>query len=287
MKLNKKFVYAKYIFGESKRHKDFRGQASQGIAINLLHDAAEIAMIAVAEDLSIKDRHNGLMDLIKKVEDKESNKIGHSRFLGILNSLRNNFKHGGILPSREQLWEVITLGVPFFEEVSDNYYGLEFSKVSLTSLIENEEIREHIKNAEGEFEKGSYANAVIECSIAKAKLNLNDDIGLKIEHIFPMSSNWKHFISPPSSMDFDLADLIKDSTRSFQEIYRHLYLFYLGVDFKEYNQFLSLLAGVVMSPYTKDYQIQLNPLWESRINKETSRFFIDFFAEFVLKIQEG
>ena len=286
MKLNKKFVYAKYIFAEAKRHKGFRGPASQGIAINLLHDAAEIAMIAIAEDLDIKDRHNGLIDLIKKVDSNESKKIGHSKFLSILNALRNNFKHNAVLPSKEQLIEVVTLGLLFFEDISVTYYDARFSNISLVSLIENNEIREHINKAEEFYGNARYEDAVLECTLAKGKLNLSEDVGTKVEHLFPMARRWKNLKST-SSLEGHLAALIEDTSRSFREIYKQFYLFHLGVDFKEYEQFLSLLPGLTMSPYTKAHQFQIGPGWKSKINEETSRFLIDFFTEFVLKIQEG
>lgn len=284
--INKKFVFARYLYLEAKRHINNRGTISQGVAINLLHDSIEVAMIAIAEKYAVADMHRGLTDLIQKIEKKASVKIGHGNCIKLLDSLRHNFKHRAVLPSRDQNLEVFGKALDALEDIGKRIFEIEFSSVSLISLISNEEIRKHLNKAEEYYNKEKYEEAVIECAVAKRKIELREDVGTKVEHLFPYARGWKHMKST-SSLEPHLGALYDSSKSSFLEIYRQFYLIYLGIDFKEYYKFLSLLPAITMSIYNESYQVQKNPHWSRIINKESSRFFIDFFTDFTLKIQES
>jgi hypothetical protein len=112
--------------------------------ILLLHNAVEAALGAVADHLNAELTGNCYLlhyyDLIEKADTKNRT-VPYRTQMRSLNTVRNNAKHQRILPDPKSNAHLPSTVHALIEEVCQTYLGLDFSSVSLKSLIRNEKIR--------------------------------------------------------------------------------------------------------------------------------------------------
>jgi hypothetical protein len=143
----------------------------------LLHDAAESALGAVADHLhAIKDPRKdvfllGYCDLIEKadpqnVAGKTLRHVPYQQQLRVLNTLRNNAKHSGILPDQKSNAHFPSTISALVIEICQSYLGLALDEIRLTSLIRDDTIRGYLEEAETHFSAKDYENALISLSYA-------------------------------------------------------------------------------------------------------------------------
>lgn len=150
--------------------------------IILLHDAAESALAAVADHLhAIRDPHKNVYllqycDLIQKADPQNkttlARRVPYQQQLKILNTLRNDAKHAGVLPDQHSNAHFPTTIAALIADVSQTYLGLSFADIRLTSLIRDETVRNYIEEAEEHKNAGNYEAALI--SLGYAMFNIVD-----------------------------------------------------------------------------------------------------------------
>lgn len=137
--------------------------------ILLLHDAVEAALGAVADYLNARLTGNlyllSYYDLIEKA-DTQKRTVPYRTQMRNLNTIRNNAKHQGILPDPKSNAHFPLIVHALIEGVCQIYLGLDFSSVSLKSLIRNEKILGYIDQAEKEIEKGKIEEGFISLAYA-------------------------------------------------------------------------------------------------------------------------
>jgi hypothetical protein len=144
-------------------------QTSFTMGILLLHDAVEATLGAVADNLNAKLAGNHyLLDYYELIENRDTQKrsVPYKTQMRNLNTIRNNAKHQGILPDPKSNAHFPTTVYALIEEVCQTYLGLDFSSVSLKSLIRNEEILGYIDQAEKQIEEGKIEEGLISLAYA-------------------------------------------------------------------------------------------------------------------------
>lgn len=137
--------------------------------ILLLHDAAEAALGAVADHLNAKLTGNHyLLDYYNLIEkaDSQSRAVPYRTQMRNLNTLRNNAKHQGILPDPKSNAHFPSTIYALIDEICQTYLGLDFSSVSLKSLIRRKKVLGYINQAEKEIEDGKIEEGLISLAYA-------------------------------------------------------------------------------------------------------------------------
>jgi len=137
--------------------------------ILLLHDAAEAALGAVADHLHAKLRGDIYLlkyfDIIERADPKKRIVLYKSQMRN-LNTLRNNAKHEGLLPSPKSNIHFPATVSSFIEELCKNYFGLNFSTINLLSLIRDDNIKKWIGRAQDAIKNGKFEEALISLAYA-------------------------------------------------------------------------------------------------------------------------
>lgn len=149
-------------------------------AVNLLHDAAEAFLIAVADYVGAAVDQNTKFDkYFVQIDGKLAPKeLPFKNKLLRLNRIRVDSKHYGIQPARDECERLaITVG-EFFDEVSTSVLGASFSTVSAIDLLKDGETKEVLLEAKKTLEAGALEECAINCRKA---------LFLEIEHHYDVS----------------------------------------------------------------------------------------------------
>lgn len=121
------------------------------IGISMLHDSVENLFWAIEtfKKVGIKDKHtfpDKYSLILSKLKSKKF--CFDSASINELNTIRNAYKHQGILPNTKfakPLTEKIILD---FGETIKNTFNINFDNISLSQLLDKEELRKAIQNVE-------------------------------------------------------------------------------------------------------------------------------------------
>ncbi len=134
------------------------------------HDAAELAMSAIAEHRKCRPRSDRatLMDYIGEIKKQDSSgaHVPGRDFFSRLNSTRNSLKHRGILPNQDQ-WRRV--GKNVYGHISNcckQYLNITFDDLDESELIINHKIKSYYHKAQEYYSKGEYKSVLEE--LAKA-----------------------------------------------------------------------------------------------------------------------
>ncbi len=189
-----------------------------------------------------------------------------------LNTLRNNAKHHGILPDSKSNVHLSTTVYALLEEVCQTYLGLDFSSVSLKSLIINKTILGYIDQAENEIEEGKIQDGLI--SLAYVMFHICEASTIPWPFLYPHTQREKE-----TSLQFIQPYKIEHTVE----------LIAYGVDPFLYHRFKNLTpmmarhkdTGELYYWWDKHYGHPAN--WTAR----NARFCLNFCIETALKFQRG
>ena len=131
-----------------------------GFSILSFHDCAEMFLLLVAENKGMKGE-NVFMDYWNKIPEltlKES--------MRILKERRVNIKHKGLFPSKSDVEISRITMADFLSQNTKIQFGLDFSSVSVSSLISYNEVKTYIDAAEEYLVKNDLYNCMVNAKIA-------------------------------------------------------------------------------------------------------------------------
>lgn len=241
--------------------------------ILLLHDAVEAALGAVADHLNARLTGNHYLldyyDLIKKA-DIQNRTAPYRTQMRNLNTIRNNAKHQGILPDPKSNAYFPTTVHALIEEVCQTYLGLDFSSVSLKSLIRNKKVLGYINQAEKEIEDGKIEEGLI--SLAYAMYHICESSTIPWPFFYPYTQNEKE-----TPFQFTQSYKIEHTV----ELIEH------GVDPYLYHRFKNLTPRIARHKDTGELFYWWDKFYGHPANwtVRNARFRLNFCIETALKFQ--
>lgn len=170
-------IKAKHFLEHSKMHAQIGNSFDSMIAIHSLDNSIEYLLRILIKHLEIEEKTGKtintpeLMGLFSEVDKflKDNTQLS-GKTVGLpfaneirqLRVLRNNVQHGLILPINE-LRTFIDYGECFFKKILNKIFGLAPQEIAYSTLVENEEIREHLVAAETKIAEGQFLPAVVAC----------------------------------------------------------------------------------------------------------------------------
>jgi len=137
------------------------------------HDACELYVLASLQILQISSKEQEtlpkLLDKLIEFQTNQTNKLSRVADIRKLNRDRNGIKHHGARPNFDEI-QIYSSAVSEFVLSLGNLCEINFEAISLVDLIENEDVRKRLANAEKAMNEGEYLQALIE--IAKTIFEL-------------------------------------------------------------------------------------------------------------------
>lgn len=137
---------------------------SLSIGVNLLQDAVEVFLVAIAAHVQADVRDKTPFDqYFDAIKNKTSSELPFRARLNDLNKLRVNSKHYGLAPAKAEVTDLPIIVKAFFEEVSSSLLECHFASISLIDLMKDGEVKDLLKQATESFENGKYEECLVAC----------------------------------------------------------------------------------------------------------------------------
>lgn len=225
--MERNLIQARYLFEKARLVWEPYRELTNGLAVGLLQDSAELTVWAIAKKYGVGQPKDFFVDLIKKL-DGAGHRISAALHIDEVNRARVNYKHAGLLPSTSDVPKLIE-GTHFFlrENVRD-HFGLDFDAISLADDVRDDEIRCCLKEAERFRDTGDLEEALVQASLAMQHtvvqaLTLNAHFGSLPE----LGNAYSLF---PEEAQSDARILLHDFERYFQSLSVCIAMLSLKVD---------------------------------------------------------
>jgi len=183
--LIKRLAFIKYFF-QFAREQSKLPSPQNYISILMFHDSAELFLHLSAEILGLNLTNISFMEYFtrinKELDDKE---LTQRTSMDKLNRTRVSLKHKGLYPNPIDIEYFRVNTQNFFEENCQTIFGIEFDKISLLDLIQDEEVRKELENAQNEFRNGQYKESLEIIAIAFHILLENYEENKKVHNMSP------------------------------------------------------------------------------------------------------
>lgn len=273
--IRKRLLYAKYLVSRARTAQNERSDLGVAISLLLMHDAAEMLMLAAVDHLQIAmPKKWDFMDFwaeIKKSHAEPPQRIAMEQ----MNKMRVALKHNGTLPHSQTVRDFLPRLDVFFEEITKNYFdGVNFTELSLADLIDNESVRSMLHQAEQAFASGDKQEAFV-----KLKLGF-DTLMRQLPREVPLIKE------PPSTgqLPHGVRPLVAPYHQLLSQVVHTINLLSLGIDPIKSRFFGSIMPAVSWS-YSGVPQVQLRHTYDD-ISKDVFETCFDYVVEVSLKINE-
>lgn len=161
---------SKKLFLEASKYVDMHTSVDAGIAISMFQDAVELLvwLCLKEKDISVKEK-SLFTENLGKLEDANL-KVPYKAKLLELNTSRVNFKHYGNIPALEEAAKKRVYVESFLRDAMMQWFEVDFDKISLVDLVQDETIREILRLAEKSIVDGQNDEALKYLAQAKSVL---------------------------------------------------------------------------------------------------------------------
>jgi len=264
-----------------EQSKQFETIAS--FSILSLHDSIEMFLKLLAEHKNIKSESFSFLDYwtnIPTLTLKES--------MRNLNARRVNIKHKGLLPSKADIEISRVNTTDFFEQNTITQFGIEWNDISLLTLIQYDNVRQHLEKAQQSLDENKIEDCIELSAIAFDELiytyedSKSSYFGNSPFYFGKNLSFLNSFfmgISDDRKMS-EFVDKVKDSLDGIQKAVKILSF---GIDYKKFAKF-KMLTPIVHRMVGGKHVAQI---WgRKKWTKENCQYCIDFVLDSSLKLQE-
>ncbi len=218
----------------------YESEPTNGLCLLPFHDSIEMFMKICADVKSVKiDRSTMFMDYFSKLPDLQC-----SSQMQNLNNKRVALKHHGEIPSSLDIEIARANTSEFFELNTPLFFNVEFSEVSMTSLIKYPSVVDWLYKANETHQKGDYSESICLSHVAFEDLLISheEDKSFFYESPFSTVKECKYFFRD-TKIDRQLDENINKIKKDLLNIDNALTIIGLGIDYKQYTKFK------LLSPY--------------------------------------
>jgi hypothetical protein len=148
----RKIIFAKYLLERAAGLQREANDASVSVSLLLMHDAAELLMLAIVDHLQVTvQKRREFMDFWTEIKPPTHPSPPDRLAMESMNKMRVVLKHNGNLPNAQEVRNLLPRVRGFFENVLKAYCDLEYTEVSLLDLIENQQVKDYVVSARQKF----------------------------------------------------------------------------------------------------------------------------------------
>lgn len=144
-------------------------EPTSALALLPFHDAAEMYLLLACERHNAGGKKPDFMDYFAYLEDAGI-VLSEREAMRRLNKARVAIKHNGVLPAAVDVEGFRQSTTNFLQNNSQAAFGIDFDRISLVSLVQDERIRGQLEAAEQALADGNIGEALAEATAAFALL---------------------------------------------------------------------------------------------------------------------
>jgi hypothetical protein len=286
----KRLSFIKYLFRQGNEQTELP-EPLNTTAILSFHDAIELFLQLIAEDLNIKDSRIFMeyWELLNpKLSSAKKPELTQKENMRKLSSARSNLKHHGHLISKLDVEKYKIHANDFFEDNCKNIFNIEVKDISLIELVSNKNTTNLLSEAKTNFESGKIKDSVENLSNSFEYL-IHDyeasKCGMFGESPFFFGRSLTFLDS--FSMDLDrltkMADFVDNVKESIENIQKAMKILCFGIDYKHFVKFNLLVPRSIWIGGRGAPQAYAKK--DAKLTKEEFEFCLNFIIETALKLQ--
>ena len=262
----------------------YESEPTNGLCLLPFHDSIEMFMKICADVNSVKiDRSTAFMDYFSKLPD-----LHCSSQMKNLNDKRVALKHHGEIPSSLDIEIARANTAEFFELNTPVFFDIEFSDISLTSLIKFSSVAEWLNKANDTHKKGEFVESICLSHVAFKELLLSheEDKSYFYESPFSAVKECRHFFRD-TKIDHQLDENINKIKKDLMSIDDALTIIGLGIDYKQYTKFKLLSPYINVWPEKDGRKFEWHPKANIIASSRNSSFCYNFVISCALNLQRS
>lgn len=256
------------------------------MGIVLFHDAVDNLLGAIASYLNIiiPPRKDFLLATYNEInsylKSKKLKQLPSNNDLKVLNTLRNQIKHQGILPNQQVNFYLIKSIEQFIEMTVRRFFKINFLAVSLADSIRNNKIKLLIKDCEKLIAKRKYSEGLMKMAI------IFFDFFEKGYILRKKNIEW--FVRRGDKKTFE--EYVAEEKNIFPDKelhWHHIQLLEVGIDPFLYYRFKNIVGDIGYNNYQEKRLIHKPSMYWHKYNwtKENCLFCYNFLIDAIIKQQ--
>jgi len=173
----RRLVLAKGVYLHGCTHARNKDEVSRLLAIHHFDFTVEMVLKCLATKYSVLDsarQELRFKDLWNEIVNNGP-KLPLKKQIFDLHDVRNLAQHAGVVPPYEEVIKFKGFVEDFLNIVVESEFGIKFDELSLAKLVENEQLKNKIREAEQALSKENYEECISKC--ADALIDATFDIG--------------------------------------------------------------------------------------------------------------
>jgi len=261
-------------------------------SILTFHDAVELFLHLSVESYGGSKTSYGFMEYWEVIKQKlpDGMEVSQKVSMNRLNKARASLKHYRILPAKTDIEAYRASITNFFEENTQIIFGISFTEISLVELIQNDEVRSLLKEAEDLLGKNEILDSLDKISHGFDLLIRDYEDRKTGEHSWHSPFFFGEeltFLSGTSmGLEGDLGEFIDKVKESIKNLQNAVKMLSLGFDYKKIVRFRLFTPEVVRSGGGGMYFNRRYRDSDELPTKNNVEFCINFVIESALKLQE-
>ena len=296
--VTKRLVFIKYLYNIAVEQSK-RPEILCSVSILTFHDAIELFLRLASEFLDVGKAQPSFIEYWDLLSKKLSERgLTQRESIRRLNKARVGLKHHGILPSKLDIEAFRASATNFFEENTPTVFKIEFSDISLIDLVQCEDVKNKLKEAETMIGESKVADAIENVAFAFAQL-IDDYESRKSEQygcsaLFSDGSYMPTLISTECDFGSEVDSFADDVINGLEDIHKDINILSLNLDSQKYVKFRLLTPKVRILPKVsvlcgdpRRYCIHKVQRRSKKVpTVEDAQFCIDFVIESAVTLQE-
>lgn len=275
-----------------------RPEPLNSVSLFSFHDSVELFLQLSSEYLNIGSDRTNFMDYWDLISEKIPNdqELPQKESMRRLNKARVALKHHGNFPSKLDLESFLVTTQTFYDESTLLIFDIPFSEVSLANYVKPDEARINVLDAEQLINVNKCEESINCLAIAFHQI-LNDYEDKQSDRFgrSPFDFGESFSFSSPSDLGLrrddstfsrELPKFIKKVTHSLDEIQKAIKIIALGIDYRKYTRFKSLMPIVHHTLDGKYHIVRNNWYPKYEADKINAEYCFDFIIEMSIALQQ-
>lgn len=282
----KRLSFIKYFY-EFAREQSKLPPPKNFISVLMFHDSVELFLHLSAEHLDANLDNINFMKYFKRIDEKLGDQnLTQKTAMNTLNKERVSLKHYNLYPNPDNIEIHRVNAQNFFNENCPVVFGIEFSEISLLDIVQDDEVKKILIDAQDYIDKTHYKEALECIGIAFYALleNYKESKSFHGKSLFDIGRSLT-FVGRFGNLDDDLGKVV-ETVRAIQSILKPIIF---NLDYRKYIKFRMYTPDNVYKHGT--YYGKYNLFWESskedfNFEKEQVDYCFKFVIESALKIEQ-
>jgi len=261
-------IFSKYLYEKAVKDSHLSGIASY-FSILTFHDSVEMYLcMGCIHNNKPRGKFPEFWNNLKNLHE-ERNELPHRVRMDRLNKIRNNLKHAGIKPSYESIIDARKSVFEFFNDSVDYLFGINYSEISLTSLINFIDLKDLMLLSEELIKKGKFSESVYKSAEVFYRITrLIENLPVR------RTRRWRYLQPKRTDRHFSEED-------EEDEIFL---LISLNIDLMQYHKYKEIVKWTRLTE--KDGVYKFDSKLKREITEEDASFYFFFVVNVVINIQE-